>query len=259
MSYQLLPDGWFANAARYTIKPRQGSKEIIDAKGKRVIRPLYLDAKGQKTTTKTDKPYIFCPLTVGLHPDFKSPRGVTIHCTVVILEADVLARRTATTSGRESSYNLLIGLAGDLHQLASIRDRTWHAGRGPITAKSAYFNRTVTTRWASSAKQTVARDNAWRWPVVDGRVVINPNNWGPGIELMGLPGRPTAAQQQTLANVLKELYLKTDITPDAVWAHGDLDPLHRSDPGWPELYAFAAAVGRDEKLGDGLGFGGADA
>ena len=224
----LNADGWFLNATHYTILGRP-------------------DGNGGK----------FRPLTEGLNPATKARYGsvriCTLHCTDVICDAGSLARRTAGSSPRKSSYHLLIGMDGDLHQLASIYDRTWHAGRRLRTPKGGgYLD--VIDRSRAHGSSLLAQSlgavalrvanpetQAWRTPVVDGIVVCNPNNWGPGIEIMGKPGRPTSLQLACLTNVLLELYESTKITPDTICAHGDLDPLHRSDPGF-DVYSFARAI-----------------
>ena len=240
------PDGWCHEAVHYTIRPRKSLIEKVDENGQ-----VVLDKKGQPVMVQEGP--VFTPVRRGLHPFLKKTygtvRGCKVHCTdVIVTDAGKLAKRTAEFSPRKSSYTFLIGLQGDLHQLASIYDGVWDAGRGEIKPGSAYFGREVSARTSIGDPSTgiayvptVASGNRWLWPVVDGRVVINPNNWGPGIEIMGKPGRPTSKQEATLAALLRGLYAYTKITPDTVWAHGDLDPLHRTDPGF-DVAAFAQAV-----------------
>jgi len=206
--------GWASTAARYQIKARP-------------------DEKGN----------VFTPVSLGMHPDIKQlfggPRGLVLHCTdVVVTNAASFARRTATTSPRKSAYTFLIGLAGDLHQLCSIFDRPWHAGRDPsayaeIAAKGTLRGKKVSAGTVQKVKKVYsAQTKAWSWPVVGDRAVQNPNNWGPGIEIMGTPGLPAPAQQETLRALVAALLEHTPIQPDGVWRHGDLDPLHRKDPGF---------------------------
>jgi hypothetical protein len=238
MTYLLNADGWFESAAQYTIRPRKSNvPKVVDGK------PV-LDKKGKPVLVQEGA--VFTPVEHGLHPYIKTTygtiRAVTIHCTDVICDAAALARSTASSSPRQSSYNLLIGLQGDLHQLASVFDRTWHAGRGTESALYREKARTEQKGVFSGPRGPLYQAQmGWLWPVVDQKVVVNPNNWGPGIEIMGKPGEPTGPQKHTLTEVLRELYAKTKVTPDTVWAHGDLDPLHRTDPGF-DVAAFAAGV-----------------
>lgn len=238
-------------------------------------RVLHLDIKPRKGADGK----MFRPVSSEqLHPviakQYGAVRGVTVHCTDVIGDAAALARRTATTSDRKSSYHLLIARDGMLYQLAPINWILWHAGRSLRTPKRTGYldvweenfkhRSTIETVVdienpdAGYDKQgypgAVAKPGSvkgkWMWPVVDGVVVGNPNNWGPGIEIMGKPGRPTSAQEDVLAEILVQLYERTQVTPDTVWPHGrgktlgigvpGLDPLHRTDPGF-DVPAFALA------------------
>ena len=217
MTYELDPTtGLFFGAAQYTIRQRLGED-------------------GQS----------FTPVNRGLHPEILKLYGTvaaaTVHCTDVVCPGASLARRTAETSPRKSSYNLLVDLDGALHQLAPVQDRTWHAGRGPRSAAYEEEARRAGGVCSGPAGDLYRAGRGWLWPIVHGRVVGDPNNWGPGIELMGKPGRPTGAQLVTLGEVLAQLYEKTAVTPATVWRHGDLDPLHRTDPGW-DVAEFARVV-----------------
>jgi len=196
---------------------------------------------------------------------YGSPRGLTIHCTdCIVPNAGALARRTATSSPRASSYSFLIGLQGDLHQLCSILDRPWHAGRSAspasyieIATKGTLKGKKVGTATAQRvARVWGKKQGRWIWPVVDGRAVQDPNQWGPGIEIMGKPGEPNDLQRTTLLGLVQALFVGTRITPDSVWAHGDLDPLNRRDPGF-DVAAFAAEafqwIGREQDGWDARG------
>lgn len=204
----MITEGWFDKAFHYAIKPRPDANEVL-----------------------------FTPVYRGMHPLIQqlygAPRGCVVHCTDVVCDARALAKRTATVSPRKSAYTLLIGKDGDLHQLCSIFDRPWHAGRGKVSKKYQQVQPFM------GVNGTLYHDG-WRWPKVDGRVVIDPNQWGPGIEIMGKPGMPTGPQLDTLKAVLLNLFKHTKITPDTVWRHGDLDPLNRSDPGF-DVAAFIAS------------------
>lgn len=156
--------GWASAATRHDMRPRADQKGVT-----------------------------FTPLTPGMHPDIKtkygSPRGLVMHCTdVVVPDAAAFARRTARSSPRRSSYTFLIGLDGDLHQLCSIQDRAWHAGRDATPYTEIATRKTLNGKKVSAGTiQKVARvysgaKKRWIWPVVDGTEVQNPNNWGPGIE-----------------------------------------------------------------------------
>lgn len=208
-----------------------------------------------------------------LHPviaqKYGSVRAVTVHCTDVVGDAGALARATAYSSARQSSYHLLIARDGLLYQLAPIHWILWHAGRSLRNGKgTGYLDvwedapqhrrevekvvRISSAPAAAVAGSRAARGTAkgaWKWPVVDGVEVGNPNNWAIGCEVQGKPGRPTPEQEDTLVQILRELYAKTHVTPDTVWPHGrnsgapGLDPLNRSDPGF-DVPAFAVAAQR---------------
>ncbi|HEV8320662.1 MAG TPA: N-acetylmuramoyl-L-alanine amidase [Myxococcota bacterium] len=204
----------------------------------------------------------FTPVTPGLHGDMNAkyggPRGLTIHCTdVVVPDAGAFARRTARSSPRRSSYNFLIGLDGDLHQLCSIRDRAWHAGRASTFYAEIAAKKTLRGKKVSAGTiQKVARvysgkTGRWVWPVVDGVAVQNPNNWGPGIEIMGKAGQPLPAQELTLRALVQALFVQSPIRADAVWSHGALDPLNRHDPGFDVAAWVADANAWELREGDG--------
>lgn len=238
MIYTFNPDGWCHDAMAYTIRPRKSNlQRVVDGK------PIF-DARGKPVFDQIGP--IFTPISHGMHPYIKqhygTARGVTVHCTdVIVQDAGKLAASTANTSPRKSSYTFLIGLKGDLHQLASIFDIVWHAGRGEPSEKYEEKAEKAGGTYVGPRGPLYEANKGWLWPVVDGKVVVNANNWGPGVELVGLPGEPTSAQKTTLTALLLGLYHYTKITPDSVWAHGDLDPLHRTDPGF-DVAKFAHAI-----------------
>ena len=228
------PSGWLMEANWWPIKPRP-------------------DANGNT----------FTPLTPGLHQDIlklygKRVPALVIHATdVAVLNTLAFARRTAEISPRRSSYHFLIGFDGMLCQLASIFDRAWHAGRAQPSPKyeKESANNWIDGRlkWTTESPTLYQAKKGWLWPVVDGRVVINPNNWSVGIEVMGdvvqRVYQPTKEQGTTLTALLR-LFL-TDkaisaVSPDRIWKHGDLDPLNRSDPGF-DVHPYIMAASSENR------------
>ena len=108
------------------------------------------------------------------------PRALTVHGTdVVPRSVRAMARRKALSARRMAGYHFLLG-GGEIFQLWSILGRTYHAGR-KRSKFVAHLNNPRTRRQVLTVMDT---DGKWTAPVVDGHVVRNPNDWGPGIEIV---------------------------------------------------------------------------
>lgn len=135
-----------------------------------------------------------------------SPRWVVLHYTGMV-SAEAARARLCDPASRVSAH-YLIGEDGTLDSLVREEDRAWHAGQ-----------------------------SFWR-----GETDLNSASLG--IELVN-PGhefgyRPfPAAQIAALRGLLKDVFGRYGLKPDALLGHSDIAPLRKQDPGelfpWPEL------------------------
>src|SRR3970040_1506428 len=116
-----------------------------------------------------------------LHPDIQTQYGrlpaVVWHYSAVTAGKDYLQRHA--TSKRPASWHFWVARDGKIFQCRSIRLLCWAQGR----STNDYRPRGEVK---NSLGETVFARGAWRWPVVNGRVVQDPNQWALGVEIENL-------------------------------------------------------------------------
>lgn len=211
----------------------------------------------------------------GLHPFIQKKYGrlpaITWHYSAVRGGEDY-NRRHANNNKVSTSWHFWICYSGAIIQCRSILDRCWAQGRKPYTAGERSRWNARTTEGGSTVKNSlgdVVWDGKWRSPVLDGRIVQDPNQWSIGVEIenlgplggsekgwfiirqvKGSDGKPTrkilkveveAVYKDPATGRVWEAFTKEQIEackqlvetlqPLAQWRHQDLDPGRKQDPG----------------------------
>lgn len=185
----------------------------------------------------------------GMHPIIKSKYNDQLHGTVTHYDALPNAERTVRgfTNGKKgASTHFVISRKGVIYQLASIKDRTWHAG----------FKRD-------------ADGKVVEWPETNGQMLLangvyteSPNHWCVGIDLSNwgwltasngkyyshaktevrigdvffdANGRPwekyTEDAKEAYTELMVALTLELDIIEGMHYRHEDTSPTRKTDPG----------------------------
>ena len=184
----------------------------------------------------------------GMHRVIERDFGDQLHGTVTHYDALPSAERTVAgfTRGKKgASTHFVISRNGDIYQLASIQDRTWHAAFKTQNGKPL--------EWV---------ETGGRMPLANGQSTSSPNHWCVGVDFSNwgwltekngkyyshletvVPeedvffdenGKPweryTDEAQDAYIELLLALSLELDIIPGMHYRHSDTSPTRKTDPG----------------------------
>lgn len=202
------------------------------------------------------------PLAQYVMKRYGGPRCVWVHGTDVVPRSlDKMANRTAYSSQRASGYHFLLG-SGLIYQFYPVIVQAWGAGRRleKVMELAEQGNE-------KAARMLTTNYGKWAWanPVIDGRVIGNPNAWGPHIELVswqrltkvrksdgyGLVRRKVKGKMKTIAVLPPSqfsLVLNEETGKYEPWHHFDPRDLANLELLLRALYAGPGAIDPDGVL-----------